>query len=107
MDSPDYNTDGLPLNDDDTVDHLALGRQIFDRPAPQPVVIALADLGGDVAEARELAADASVYRELVQQAIGEMARLTAQLTRATDTIRALRDELRRYTASQVTERRAA
>lgn len=52
-------------------------------------------------EARELAADAHIYRELAHVTTAEVARLTTLTRLQTATINALRAELARYTADQI------
>ena len=59
-----------------------------------------------LAEVRELAADMAVYRELSHVSVAEMAKLTRLVESQSRTIIALRDELRRYTASAVLGRAA-
>jgi len=48
-------------------------------------------------EARELASDSAVLRELAHVAVHELARLTKERDQARATILHLREELRRYT----------
>lgn len=72
--------------------------------------LVIADLAASEAaltrEVRELAADLHVYRELCQIALHRLADVTDQRDRAARVIVALRDELRRYTASAVLGRAA-
>jgi len=54
-----------------------------------------------LSEARELAADVSIYRELCRVALATVTRLTRVVAKLTETVRDLRRELLRYTSSQI------
>ena len=96
----------VPLQPDGFIDAVALGRDIFaPRPIP-PVDLSVAAPTGDADEARELAADLHITRDLLFVALAEVVILTTRLQAATVTIASQRDEMRRYTASVVTGRAA-
>jgi len=74
---------------------------IFDLPVPMPVVIDASALGGDVHEARELAAELAAFREMVLVGLARIADAERERDAARATVVTLRDELRRFTARSV------
>jgi len=98
---PDDTADHLPLQPDGSLDLVALGASIFDRPVLPPVMVDPTDLHGDLHECRDLAADLHSTREILLVALADVATLTKALAAATATISSQREELRRYTASAV------
>lgn len=126
--TPDRTSDGVPLQDDGSIEADAVANAASEcspvaaaaaedvrsvtgpvrnarssgHTAHDLVIQALARPECElVAEARELAADASVYREMCLVALATVARLTRVVAKLTETVRDLRRELLRYTRSQV------
>jgi len=79
--------------------------KIIHQPTPTASDLVLEELTARVAslilEAQELAADAEVYRLMMQVSTAEVGRLDRLTRSQSRTIQLLRSELRRYTEAQI------